>query len=83
MAGYLYILKSLRDGRTYFGSTDDLKRRIIQHKKGRVKSTADRLPVKLIYQENYKLLEEARYMERYYKSCAGRKKIKEILKEKI
>jgi putative endonuclease len=83
MAGYVYILISSKDGKIYIGSTDDLKRRIIQHKKGSVKSTKNRLPVELIYQENYKSLEEARYMERYYKSCAGRKKIREILKEKI
>ncbi|HRZ95032.1 MAG TPA: GIY-YIG nuclease family protein [Candidatus Moranbacteria bacterium] len=83
ITGYLYILKSLKDGKTYIGSTDDLKRRLAQHEKGKVESTKNRLPMELIYQENYNLLAEARYMERYYKSCAGRKKIREILKEKM
>ncbi|PIP27935.1 MAG: excinuclease ABC subunit C [Candidatus Moranbacteria bacterium CG23_combo_of_CG06-09_8_20_14_all_35_22] len=83
MAGYFYLLFSFKDKKTYSGSTDDLTRRFDQHKKGKVDSTKNRLPVKIIYFEEYKTLEEARYIEKYYKSCAGRKKLKEKLKNKI
>ena len=83
MTGYFYLLLSLKDKKTYSGSTDDLNKRFNEHKKGRVKSTKNRLPVELLYSKKYATLEEARYAERYYKSCAGRKKLKEILKNSM
>jgi putative endonuclease len=82
MIGYLYILQSIKDSKTYIGSTDNL-RRLNQHFSGQVKSTKNRLPLKLIHKESYKTIEEARYMEKYYKNCSGRKKLKEILKDKL
>jgi len=48
---YVYILLSGKDGKFYTGSTKDLKRRINEHNSGRVDSTKDRLPMKLIYYE--------------------------------
>ncbi|NTV41158.1 MAG: GIY-YIG nuclease family protein [Candidatus Moranbacteria bacterium] len=81
MKGYVYILLSLKDGKNYIGSTDNLTRRITEHMKGLVPSTKNRLPVKLVFSEDCKILENARYQEKYYKSCAGRKKLKNILKE--
>jgi putative endonuclease len=83
MPGYFYLLLSAKDSKTYSGSTDNLDRRLCQRRAGKVKSTKNRLPVEIIYFEEYKTLEEARYMERYYKSCSGRKKIKDILKNKL
>lgn len=83
MCGYYYLLMSLKDKSTYSGSTDNLEKRFIEHVKGKVKSTKNRLPVKLLYFEKYVTLKEARYVEKYYKSCAGRKKLKNILKDKI
>lgn len=81
MEGFVYILLSLKDKKTYIGSTDDLMRRVKEHQSGFVKSTKDRLPVKLIYNEKYGTLVGARKQERYYKSCSGRKKLKIILKD--
>jgi len=81
MSGFVYILLSLKDKKTYTGSTDNLSRRITQHTKGLVESTKNRLPVKLIYSEDCKTLDNARYQEKYYKSCAGRKKLKNILEK--
>lgn len=75
------MLLSLKDGKTYVGSTSDLSRRLVEHERGFVKSTKNRLPVKLVYSENCKTLENARYQEKYYKSCSGRKKLKRILEE--
>jgi putative endonuclease len=81
--GYLYILLSQKDCRTYTGSTDNIERRLKQHNDGLVKSTKNRTPLRLIYVETYTSLREARYMEKYYKSCAGRKKLKQILEDKL
>lgn len=80
MTGYVYILKSKKDNRTYTGSTDNIERRLSQHQKGQVTSTKNRLPVELIYSEQFSSLEEARKKEKYYKSCSGRKVLKNIFK---
>jgi len=83
MKGFVYILFSLKDNRTYIGSTNNLEKRISEHNAGKVFSTKNRIPMKLIYNEEYEILKEARIKEKYYKSCAGRKRLKEILKNKI
>jgi len=71
-----YILFSLKDRRTYVGSTNDLDRRLLEHEKGKVISTKNRLPVKLLYFEEFDNILEARKKEHYFKSCSGRKKMK-------
>src|SRR5438067_13051237 len=47
---YTYVLRC-RDGKLYVGSALDLRKRIAQHRAGRVRATAHRLPVKLEYYE--------------------------------
>jgi putative endonuclease len=49
----VYILQSLKDNRYYIGSTNNLKRRFIEHNRGQTRSTANRKPFKLIYKEEY------------------------------
>lgn len=80
MNNVVYVLLSLKDKRTYTGSTNNLDRRLLEHQAGKVKATKNRLPIKLIYFEEFKTLKEARNREHYYKSCAGRKKLKLIVK---
>ena len=75
MFHYVYILVSLKDKRFYIGSTRDLKRRISEHLAGKVKSTKNRLPLKLICYEAYLTKEEAQKRERYLKSSDGRKEM--------
>ena len=48
---YTYVLQSEKDGNLYVGFTKDLKQRLELHNKGRVDSTKDRCPLKLIYYE--------------------------------
>jgi putative endonuclease len=78
MHNCVYVLK-LANNRTYTGSTDNVEKRLKQHLNGEVYSTKNKLPAELIYTEKFNSLEEARYMEKYYKSCAGRKKLRVIL----
>ncbi|NKI30517.1 GIY-YIG nuclease family protein [Muricauda sp. DJ-13] len=53
MKGYVYILEC-SDGTYYTGSTVDLDKRIEQHQDGRgANHTRKRLPVKLVYVEEY------------------------------
>ena len=60
---YVYVLKSLKDGRGYIGSTDNLKRRLSEHLRGKVVSTKPRLPLELLYYEAYKVEKDARLRE--------------------
>ena len=59
--------------------TNDLDRRIKQHNSGRVDSTRNRIPFKLIHSETLSNSIEARKKEKYYKSGIGREFIKNVL----
>lgn len=50
---YLYILKSKKDKNIYIGSTNDLRRRLMDHNTGKVLSTKSRRPFELRYYESY------------------------------
>ena len=65
---YVYILISLKDRKFYVGSTEDLVRRISEHKKGKVKSTKNRLPIKLTCYEAYNFKEEMIAREKFLKA---------------
>ena len=55
----MYILECV-DGSYYVGSTKDLERRLAQHQDGvGAKYTARRLPVKLVYAEEYERVADA------------------------
>lgn len=62
---YTYVLKSLKDGKFYTGSTNDLRKRFDLHKNGKVSSTRDRLPLMLIYYEACLNDHDARVREKY------------------
>lgn len=63
-----YVLLSERDGLFYTGYTSNLQNRVIQHNNGEVKSTARRLPFKLIYWEGCLNQQDATRREKYLKS---------------
>jgi putative endonuclease len=77
---YVYVLQSENDNKFYTGSTKDLKKRISEHMNGRVKSTKDRLPMKLIYYEACIDEKDARAREKYLKSGMGKRYLKNRLK---
>lgn len=77
---YTYVLKSLKNGRLYTGSTEDLKQRVEEHNKGvGGKFTRDNRPYKLIFYEAFLAKVDAVKQEKFYKTGYG----KEVLKEKI
>ena len=77
---YVYMLISEKDGNFYTGSTNDLKRRLEEHNNGRVKSTKNRMPLKLIYYEGCIDETDTRTREKYLKSGMGKKYLKNRLK---
>ena len=54
---------SERDGKFYIGYTDDLKKRLNDHNKGKVPSTKNRTPLKLVYYEAYASRQDAMFRE--------------------
>ena len=60
---YVYMLKSLKDGNFYTGSTNDLERRLAQHNNGEVVSTKSREPFEVAYYEAYRSEHDARVRE--------------------
>ncbi len=79
---YVYGLQSEKDmHQLYFGYTNDLKKRIIEHNKGLNISTKPYLPWKLIYYEACLLESDARRREKYLKTSVGRRMLKKRLKD--
>lgn len=74
---YIYLLQSIKDGKTYAGYSCDVSRRLKEHNEGKVKSTKHRRPLKLLFTEKFKTEKEAKKRELYWKSGAGRRKLKE------
>ena len=68
---YVYVLRSLKDGRFYVGSTNDLKRRVEEHGRGFCEATRHRLPVELEAYVEVRDESTARRLEKYLKSGSG------------
>ncbi len=72
--GYMYILECV-DGSYYTGSTKNLERRLAQHQAGEgARHTARRLPVKLLYYEEFARIDEAFYREKQIQGWSRKKK---------
>ena len=77
---YTYVLQSERDGMFYTGYTKNLKLRFEKHNKGRIDSTRDRRPLRLVYYEACINRDDATKREKYLKSYHGKMFIKKRLK---
>jgi len=55
---YVYFLKT-KLNTIYIGCTNNFKKRLEQHKQGKVLYTKSRLPIKLVYCEVYAIKEDA------------------------
>ena len=76
---YVYFL-SLNGDKIYKGFTADLKRRIEEHKNGKVASTKNKQPT-LIHYEAYLLKSDAERREKFLKTTEGRRLLKQQLKD--
>jgi putative endonuclease len=73
---YTYALQSEKDLQFYVGYTNNLLRRIDDYNKGKVVSTKNRLPLKLIYWEGCLNQKDVTKREKYLKTSW----VKDILK---
>lgn len=78
---FVYILLNKKLGKTYTGSTIDLARRLEEHNSGSSCYSKKYTPWDLFYKEEFPTLLEARKREKYLKSCAGRKFVKNLFKK--
>ena len=82
MTYHVYMLKSLKNSKvkTYVGYTNNIKKRLILHNKGKgAKSTRGRI-WKIIYSEKYLTKSEAISREYYIKK---NKKFRDLIKKKF
>ena len=77
---YTYILKCA-DGTLYCGWTNDLEKRLKSHNDGKgAKYTRSRLPVELVYYEEFDTSQEAQKREYSIKQMTRQEKLKLIEK---
>jgi len=70
---YVYVLESLKDFDRYIGYTNNLKKRLEEHKKGLSFATKFKMPFKLIYFEGCLNQADAKRRENYLKTTQGRR----------
>ena len=74
MRGWMYILECA-DGSYYTGSTNNLELRLAQHQNGEgANHTKKRLPVKLVYYEEFQRIDEAFNREKQVQGWGRKKK---------
>ena len=74
MKAYMYILLCA-DGSYYTGSTTELDIRVLQHQNGEgCNYTRERLPVKLVYFEEYARIDEVFLREKQVQKWSRKKK---------
>jgi putative endonuclease len=76
---YAYVLKSMTGDHFYKGHCEDLDKRLHAHNSGKTQSIKPFIPFQIVYFEKFNTREEAIKREKYFKSAAGRK----FLKQKI
>jgi putative endonuclease len=80
---FLYILHSETCNRYYVGSTNDLARRLEEHGRGHSLATRDRGPWKLLYQEEFGSLADARRREVEIKRWKSSRMIQALINGRV
>jgi putative endonuclease len=76
---HCYVLRSLKTGRRYVGSCEDLSDRVRRHNSAESKATKHGVPWILIRSERFATRREALARERFYKSGRGRDELDKLL----
>jgi len=75
----VYILQSIKTGRYYIGSTNNLERRLLEHTCNKTKSLKGKAPFKVVYTEMCPSCSAARRRELEIKSYKGGNSFKQLL----
>jgi putative endonuclease len=76
---YAYVLRSIKHDYFYKGHCRDLEKRIAQHNSGMTISVMPYIPLVLVYFETFDTEAEAIAREKYFKTAAGRRFLKNKL----
>ena len=76
---YVYAIISEKDGVIYAGIAKDCEVRLKEHNRGKSKYTSGHIPWRLFYSEYVGDTELAREREKYFKTAAGKRRLKAIL----
>ncbi|MBI3670490.1 MAG: GIY-YIG nuclease family protein [Acidobacteria bacterium] len=79
----VYILQSHSSGRYYVGSTNDLSRRLSEHDRAHSQATRGRGPWRLVHQESFPTLSEARWREHEIKGWKSSKLITKLIADSV
>ena len=75
---YVYVLRDDRN-RFYKGITNNITRRLKEHRSGNTITTSKMKDVNVVYTESYDNFLEARKREVYLKTAAGRRFLKKTI----
>jgi putative endonuclease len=70
---YVYVLRSLKDNKYYFGQTNDPRKRFKLHNLGKVRSTEFRRPFVILGFKKFETRDAARWYEYNLKHHGDRK----------
>jgi len=79
---FVYVLKSLKDGKYYIGYTSNLERRLEEHNSGKQRSTKHRAPFELVHYEVFHSKSDAIKREKQLKSYKGGEAFKRLLENR-
>ena len=78
---YVYVARSLKDGRLYTGTTSDLRRRLDEHNTGKEPGSKHMAPFELAYYEACQSKSDAFKREKYLKTTYGKRYLKNRLQD--
>ncbi len=76
---YIYVIKSIQHDFYYKSHCENLEKRLSEHNKGSTISIKPYLPFEIVYFEIFNTREEAITREKYFKTAAGRRFLKNKL----
>jgi putative endonuclease len=79
----VYVLQSEKDLLLYHGFTTNLENRIEDHNAGKTISTSKRRPLRLVYCEFFMSKTDALRREKYFKTTAGKRMLKLLLRDTL
>ncbi len=83
LEGYVYILKSLKNGSYYIGSARNVEERLKRHNEGKVKATRNIFPLEICFSQKFRTVIEAKQVEFKLKKLKSRLIISRIIQERL
>ncbi len=76
---YVYVIKSLKNGKFYTGCTRALEKRLLEHHQNKTRSLKNKGPFELIFRESHSCFTNARKRELQIKKFKGGRAFKQLI----